>query len=267
MTRKGGSAVANTEFDTMRWERPPTHLGLTRVDVDVWNATVVELAQAQDYLETLVDESERKRAQRFHFESDRLRYIVTHGFLRLLLGSYIGCPANAIQFAQRPDGKPMLMVGGDIPDLRFSISHSHQRVLLAIANEREVGIDIEYCRKFADMATLAENLFSVRERAILRSLPAEMREYAFYCCWVRKEAYLKATGQGLSAPLHDFDVTIAPGEPAALLTVQWDAHAIEDWSLYDLPPVPEYAAALAVEGTQCRKRFFAYVSTLCTELM
>jgi 4'-phosphopantetheinyl transferase len=111
-----------------------------------------------------------------------------------------------------------------------------------------VGIDLEYIRSDLQVEQLAERFFSRREIATLRTLPPEVQRQAFFLCWTRKEAYLKARGEGLSLPLDQFDVSLIPGEPAALLSTQRDPYEVSRWSLQELTPAPGYAAALAVEG-------------------
>jgi 4'-phosphopantetheinyl transferase len=111
-----------------------------------------------------------------------------------------------------------------------------------------VGIDLEYIRSDLAVEQIAERFFSRREIATLRALPIDLRTYAFFLCWTRKEAYIKARGEGLSLPLDQFDVSLIPGEPAALLNTQRDLYEVSRWSLQELTPAPGYAAALAVEG-------------------
>jgi 4'-phosphopantetheinyl transferase len=120
--------------------------------------------------------------------------------------------------------------------------------LYAVTRAREVGIDVELIRSDLKIEQIAERFFSHHEIATLRALPTELRQSAFFRCWTRKEAYIKATGKGLSLPLDQFEVSLTPGEPAALLSTQPDPNEAQRWSLRELTPAPGYAAALAVEG-------------------
>ncbi len=128
------------------------------------------------------------------------------------------------------------------------MSHSHGVALYAVTRDREVGIDLEFIRRDLEVEQIAERFFSRRETATLRALPTALREYAFFLCWTRKEAYIKARGEGLSLPLDQFDVSLIPGEPAALLSTQPDSDEALRWSLQELTLASGYVAALAVEG-------------------
>ncbi len=193
----------------------------------------------------LLSTDERQRAERFHFERDRRRFVVGRGLLRTVLGRYLQVSPDCLQFRYGPQGKPALAGGNG---LHFNVSHSGELALYAVALEREVGVDIERIASLKEVDDLAERCFSERENIVLRSLPAERRQQAFYTCWTRKEAYLKATGKGLSLPLDQFDVSVLPEEPAALLNTRPVAEEAARWSLASLEPHPDYMAALAVFG-------------------
>ena len=136
--------------------------------------------------------------------------------------------------------------GGDA--IRFNMSHSHGVALYAVTRDREVGIDVEFIRRDLEVEQIAERFFSPRETATLRALPTALREHAFFLCWTRKEAYIKARGEGLSLPLDQFDVSLIPGGPAALLSAHPDSSEALRWSLQELPLASGYVAALALEG-------------------
>ncbi len=133
-----------------------------------------------------------------------------------------------------------------MPDLRFNLSHSHDCALLALAQGREVGVDIEYARPLEDADLIATQFFSQAERDALFALPPEQKQAAFYRCWSRKEGVIKALGLGLSMPLDSFDVTLAPDAPAQLLAMRDATASATAWTLYDLPPVAGFATALVV---------------------
>jgi len=197
---------------------------------------------------------ERARARRFRFPRDRDRFIVARGVLRAILGRYLGVDPGRLRFRYSPYGKPALAGPFEDEGIRFNLAHSQGIALYAVSRGREVGIDVEYVR--ADLADerIAERFFSPREVATLRAVPAEQRREAFFHCWTRKEAYVKARGEGLSLPLDQFDVSLAPGEPAALLSTPGDPPEVTRWSLQALNPGPGYVAALAVEGNGWRLR-------------
>jgi 4'-phosphopantetheinyl transferase len=180
---------------------------------------------------------------------------VGRGLLRIILGHYVEAPPEGLRFCYNPYGKPALDPTQDRGSLRFNLSHSGGRALYAVARGREVGVDVETIRtEFAGLA-IAERFFAPAEVAVLRDLAPEHRTRAFFSCWTRKEAFIKARGKGLSIPLDTFEVSLAPGAPAALLATHDDRDEAARWTLFDLDPGPGFAGALAVEGDRCRHRF------------
>jgi len=235
------------------WQISPTLPDLSENDVHVWRAWLNPPPErVLDLAETLsADEAER--ARRFVFDHDRERFIVGRGFLRAILGHYLNTEPAQIKFKYGSQGKPALETdfnGG----LHFNLSHSGNLVLYAIARRRDIGIDVEAIRSLEDMAQIAKRFFSPAEYATLCALPVEEQPTGFFNCWTRKEAYIKAIGSGLTQPLDEFDVTLAPGRPARLLRVQNDPQAPDRWSLIELKPAPDYAAALITAGRP--KRLF-----------
>jgi 4'-phosphopantetheinyl transferase len=168
--------------------------------------------------------------------------------LRDILSRYLGVPPSALVFRYSTYGKPALAAGFDAARVCFNISHSHEMALFAVTCEREIGVDIEHLGRDIHAEEIAEHFFSAHERASLRTLPAAAKHEAFFNCWTRKEAYIKAHGEGLSLPLDQFDVSLLPGEPAALLATRNDPWEARRWSLQALSPGSGYVAALAVEG-------------------
>jgi len=230
------------------WLPPPADLTLSSNDVHVWRATLDQpVTRVQQLAQTLSDD-ERMRAERFHFEQDRKRFIVSHGILRTILSCYVGIEPSRLQFCYRSQGKPYLTQRFDGGTLRFNLAHSHELALYAFTRGREIGIDLERVRAEVACEQIAARFFSPRESATLRALPATVKQKAFFTCWTRKEAYIKARGEGLSLPLDQFDVSLAPGEPAALLNMRGGPMESSRWSLQELILGPGYVAALAVEG-------------------
>ena len=204
-------------------------------------------SQRQCFLHNLAAD-EQARAERFYFERDREHFIVARGVLRAILGGYLNRAPEELSFCYSAYGKPSLAGEFEGDAIRFSVSHSGGVALYAVTRGREAGIDIERIRSDLAVAEIAERFFSPREVAMLRTLPAEAQTQAFFCCWTRKEAYIKARGEGLSLPLDQFDVSLAPGEPAAVLGTQRDPSEASRWSLQELTPAPGFVAALAVAG-------------------
>jgi 4'-phosphopantetheinyl transferase len=228
---------------TAAWQPPPSELALAGADVHVWRVALDPPAEAVAALAHTLSDDERDRAARFHFDRDRIAFTVARGTLRTLAGRYLAAPPARLAFGYRERGKPYLAAPGG---LRFNVSHSGQRALLCFARDREVGVDIELRRALTDLLALARTAFSPAEYAALCRLPEAAHPDAFFACWSRKEAFIKATGEGV-AQLAAFDVNLAPGEPARLLRIDGEPPGASRWSIHDLPAIPGYAAALVVE--------------------
>lgn len=231
------------------WSQPPEALSLSSGEIHVWRARLDEPAESQHGLQEnflrLLAEDERARASRFHFEKHRRRFVLARGFLRLLLGRYLETKPEEVSFSYGPYGKPAL--GGERTQLRFNASHSHELALYAFVQDHEIGVDVEFIKKDLKTEEIADHFFSAAEIQSLTTLPDVEKTAAFFRCWTRKEAYIKAIGSGLSHPLDEFDVTLAPHEPAVLLRDHRDPDAAARWSMLNLE-LGDYAGALAVEG-------------------
>lgn len=188
---------------------------------------------------------ERERAERFRVPKAKDEFVLTRGTLRSLLGSALHKHPGAVRFEYSEHGKPALSAS-EQSDLRFSVSHTEGIALFAFALGRAVGVDIEFVERSGDVNAIAERFFSAGERQVLRGLSSSNSREAFFRCWTRKEAYVKARGKGLSIPLDQFDVSILPDEPAQLLATRPDPEEAARWSLHELTIRPDYAAALAV---------------------
>jgi 4'-phosphopantetheinyl transferase len=213
-------------------------------DVEVWCAaldTFQENRRAGDWL----SRDELERAARFRFDRDRQRFVLHRTILRALLARYLMADPGQIAFAAGARGKPMLSPLFAGHRLRFNLSHSQNLALFAFARDREVGIDVEAIRPMPDAAGIARRYFSPRENAEFKKIVPELKLEAFFNCWTRKEAFVKATGEGLERRLDSFDVSLAPGEPARLLATGEPTGA---WSLHDLAPAPGFRAAVAAAG-------------------
>ena len=218
-------------------------------EVHVWQASLEVLPQEQERLHRILDSEERSRADRFRFPKDRRHYTVARGVLRLLLARYLHTSPEALNFSYNQYGKPALIEDVNPNKLQFNLSHSGERVLYAFALQRELGIDIEWRdRHIGEMEQIAKRYFSPYETQQLLALPESQRVSGFFNCWTRKEAYIKARGRGLSLPLHEFDVTLKPVEPAQLLATRDDPTHASRWVMRGLKPGRDYVAALAVEG-------------------
>ena len=244
------------------WSPPPSTLELSNQDVHVWLTKLNSLTTQVQQMAQCLSENELTRAGRFHFKQDKMRFIVCRSVLRMILGRYLHIEPNRVQFSYGPHGKPYLEETVGDGTLRFNLGHSNDIALCAFTRCREIGVDIEYIRDLPDADQIAYRFFSADEIATLNSLPVSQRPQAFFNCWTRKEAYIKAIGKGLSQPLDQFEVSLAPGAPASLLSVRGAPEEASRWSLKALTPASGYAAALAVEGHNWRPAFWQFpVST------
>lgn len=227
------------------WDHPPPSGSVAGGEVHVWRATLDLPAAAMERLETALNVAERARADRYATEPLRNHFVAARGTLRTVLARYLGTDPAAVAFRTVRNGKPVIDGPGD---LMFNLSHSKGAALIAVASGRRVGVDLEQVRPMRDFEALAERFFAPAERDELRALAAEERQAAFFRAWTRKEAYIKATGEGIAAGLERFAVTMSPGVPALLRHVEGRPGEASRWSLCDLDPWPGFAAALAVEG-------------------
>ena len=242
-----------SQMERSHWEpaqedfrRPSALPFLAPGRVDIWKVHL-----DQPFLESpdsnLLSADELTRANRFHFEKDRIRFAMCRSVLRALLAGYLAIPAIEIAFDYLATGKPQLTAEQNPRTLQFNVSHSASMALIAIGSEHQLGVDIEKIRANVDVAALAERFFSRRERAGLRVLPDHLRLPGFFACWTRKEAFLKATGHGLSFPLAEFSVTPHPDLDPALEEIRGDSEARKKWFLADLGVVDGYRAAVALD--------------------
>jgi 4'-phosphopantetheinyl transferase len=220
--------------------------GLRSGDVHVWYVDLAVEAETQRRLAAGLSEDERARAARFVFARDTRRFVVARSALRALLAGYLDVTAAALAFAYGPHGKPALDGGRAV--LGFNLSHSGEVAVVAVGWDRALGVDVELWRPLPDLAALAARSFAPRELAVLDALLETERPEAFFRCWTRKEAFIKATGEGLAHPLDAFTVSLAPGEPARFLDIDGDPAALARWTLHELRPPAGYTGALVVEG-------------------
>jgi 4'-phosphopantetheinyl transferase len=235
-----------------RWLTPPRSPRLSADEVHVWRASLMRSEEEMGTLLRSLSEDELLRAYRFHFPRDRARFIAARGILREILGRYTRTPPECVRFGYNAYGKPELLDAEERERLRFNLSHAGRVALFAVASGREVGVDVETLRDDLACAELAAEFFSRGEVEALTALPARARTRAFFNCWTRKEAYIKARGMGLSLPLDCFDVSLAPGEPAALLATRGGEPEATRWSLHEIDVGTNHVAALAVEDG-CRR--------------
>ena len=230
------------------WSTSPEILLLSEGEAHVWRAWLDLPQPGIQALEQTLSDDERVRAQRFRFVKDRTHFIAARGLLRAILGRYLLREPQTLSFSYNAYGKPSLAELPEGEGLSFNVTHAQGMALYAVTRNHAIGVDLEYIQRQMEWEAVAERFFSPYEVSMLRAVPSHTQHIAFFNCWTRKEAYIKARGMGLSLALDQFDVSLTPGEPAALLNIREEGQDIANWSLYDLYPGNDYIAALAVEG-------------------
>lgn len=217
-------------------------------DIHLWVASMFLPEPRVAELARLLDPDEATRAARFRFDIHRRRFTVGRGFQRHVLGAYLGRRPESLVYTHGPKDKPYLAPGESPEPLFFNLSNSEELAILGITRRCEIGVDVEHLRELSDLEALAERFFSAAESRVLLPLPESQHIEAFFNCWTRKEAYLKAVGTGLSAPLDRFDVNLLPGEPPRMLALEGDTERAARWSLHHLVPAHGYLGAIAIEA-------------------
>lgn len=225
--------------------------------VHIWAASLEVPASWLAAFQRPLSRDELARAARYRFDQHRNRYIAAHGWLRQLLGRYLAVPAATVEFEEGPKGKPGLGGVARASGLQFNLAHSEGLALVAIACATPVGVDVERIRTLFEAEDLVSRFFSKREADEFRALTEDQKPVAFFRLWTRKEAWLKATGEGIAHLLDQVEVSVLPAEPLRLLRLPEGFSPPSDWSLCDLAPGPGFAAALAmpIPGAQpeCRR--------------
>jgi len=240
------------------WKVRPDCLRITEREVHVWRADLSADKNAQERLLAFLSEEEKARAERFFFNRDRQYWATCRGILREILGWYLDQHPGSLEFVREPGGKPRLgeVHQGGVPPIKFNVSHSNGLALVAVTLAQEVGIDVENVRAEIATAEIAERYFSLEEQAEFRSLPRELQTEAFFLCWTRKEAFVKARGQGLQTPLDSFTVSLTPGRPAVL-------HGTDAlrWHILSFHPAAQTVAAVVTEGRKAEHHFWEWQCT------
>lgn len=230
--------------DFNSWDLNPERLSLEADEVHLWRAHLDCTETVLGQLEATLASDEKARADRFVFQRDRNAFVATRGILRELLGRYVHRAAAELEFDYGAQGKPALRTQSSQKSFQFNVSHSYGVALLAFALGRQVGVDVELVRPDFAGEKIAERFFSPQEVTELRSLPPTLQDEGFFLCWTRKEAYIKARGEGLQVPLKSFHVSLTPGKPELL-----QAADSSRWSLRSLRPDTRYVGAVVAEGS------------------
>jgi 4'-phosphopantetheinyl transferase len=235
------------------WLPAATPPALADNELHVWRASLDLFPLVLQRVERTLDAHEKKRAEKFLVPQARERFVVARGILRELLGTYLGLDAGKVTLSYGPQGKPSLSPEHN-SKIGFSVSHSHGMGLFVFARSHEVGVDIEQVRTDFRGLETACHFFSEEEIAGLAKLPPKLADEAFFGCWTRKEAYVKARGQGLSIPLRSFTVRFAEREQ-----LLWDESGAR-WSCYSVEPEAGFAGAVVAAGENWRLKYWEWTA-------
>lgn len=237
-----------------RWNKAPADLHLSNEYVDVWR-TRLDLSSndVNSYLATL-SEDERARANRFKARGKRKEFIITRGLLRKTLGQTLDIDPSSFEFDYAEHDKPFLSVASLGVPISFNVSHSHKQALVALTLDRAIGIDIEKVRLEVSFNKLAVRFFSKHESQALGKLDKDILPKAFFACWTRKEAFVKALGDGISFGLSEFSVSVDPDETNVSLLTHWDPDESSNWSIVNINADEDYIGALAIDGGKFKLR-------------
>ncbi|HET7624470.1 MAG TPA: 4'-phosphopantetheinyl transferase superfamily protein [Verrucomicrobiae bacterium] len=246
----------NSSIENCAWPEPPDDPRLEAGEVHVRAASLEISPETLEKFSVFLCASEKERARRFKFDVLRNRFIAGRGLLRKMLGFYLNCEPAKLEFDYSAQGKPELSGEFSKSGFQFNLAHSENAALFAITRAGEIGVDIERVRAIKNMDELVARFFCARENELFRKLSDEEKPAAFFNLWTRKEAILKATGEGITRSLNLVEVSFLPGEPAQLIAVNGDSEKAKQWILRDLAPAPGFAGALAIQAREIQVRTF-----------
>lgn len=223
-------------------------LELAEDEVQLWRVDLEALRSHESRWQEVLSSDETTRAARFHFAADRQRFVASRAWLRTILAAFVEAEPSELHFSYSKNEKPFLGSAYAESGIAFNVSHSGGIGLYAFARRREIGVDVEQIRRDFDVESIAHRFFSASEREQLAALPESEKVNAFFRCWTRKEAYIKAIGEGLSLPLNQFDVSLEALETNALLATRPDSTEAEKWTIREVSGGAGYSAALCVRG-------------------
>ncbi|MCW5554735.1 MAG: 4'-phosphopantetheinyl transferase superfamily protein [Verrucomicrobiae bacterium] len=235
-----------------RWRAHGTPVPLEANGIHVWRFGVDVAPDSLAALEETLSELERERAEKFTFHRDRHRFVGGRGFLRAALSNYLCVKPGEVEFQYDDRGKPRLGPPFDNSGIHFNLAHSEDLALLAITTIGPVGIDLEHIRLFPDVDDVILKCFSAREVEWFRHLSPEQKPWAFFSLWTHKEAFLKATGAGITRLLPQVEFSFRPMKPPRLRSIMGNSEEARCWSMHDLALAPGFAAALAIRARNVR---------------
>ncbi len=236
------------------WQQTPESLNLSSDHIDVWLCHLKDLSSDINEFYNLLSDDERDRADKLKVEDKRRQYIITRGTLRRRLALLTNIDPEDFVFEYLKQGKPVLTNDPRCVDITLNVSHSNEFALIAISRKHHIGVDIEKINHDSDPNQLVTRFFSKAEQSEFRALPEAIRAKAFCACWTRKEAFIKAIGDGITYGLDTFDVTVDPEVQRPEINLL--KHSEETWSVINLPINDEYMACLASNGDNINVRYW-----------
>ncbi len=236
----------------------PSDFILRTAEIHVWLAFLDQSLSLHKELSKTLSLDEHNRVARYNFDKDKKRFIVRRGILRSILGNYLHMRPDRIRFCYNDEGKPALPDNANMQRIHFNLSHSDGLAIYAFSRIQEIGVDIEKKRPLNDMEQIVDSFFSKREKADFFSLSSDKKNAVFFNCWTRKEAFVKAIGQGLFYQLDAFDVSLTPGEEPELTRIRERCTQL-NWTMKDIIPMPGYKGAVAVAGTGLKFLFYKWL--------
>ena len=237
----------NSPVETIQWPTRSDAAPLAADEIHVWAATLAAPPEALEKYSATLSPDEKERANKFKFEKHRNRYIAARGALRAILGNYLRVAPVELRFVYLTNGKPALAEECGGAGIHFNLAHTEDLALVAVTRIGMAGVDVESVRPVKNVEELVARFFSPRENDLFQKVPDPQKPAAFFNLWTRKEALLKATGEGITRSLSLVEVSFLPGEPARLLAISGDAEAARGWGLRELLPAKGFAAAVAVQ--------------------
>lgn len=217
-------------------------------DIHLWATTLIPGPDILASFAATLSPDEMARANRFKFEKHRNRFVAGRGALRGILAPYIRAAAPELSFSYSTNGKPELSGESAKAGLHFNLAHSEDLALVAVTRIGVVGVDVEEVRPIKEVDALVARFFSQRENEAFQKVPEAQKPAAFFNLWTRKEALLKATGEGITKSLNLVEVSFLPGEPARLLAIAGNVAQAEQWSLRELLPAVGFTGAVAIQA-------------------
>lgn len=238
----------NFSDNHIHWTAAPTAISLAEHSVHVWAASLQVSADTLERLRVTLSADELERASRYKFDVHRNRYLAGRGILRSILARYLNNTASDLEFTYSAHQKPELTRATNSGGLHFNLAHTGDLAVIAIANAAPLGVDVEEVRAIKDVEDLVARFFSSRENELFQQLAPEKKSAAFFNLWTRKEALLKATGEGITGGLNRVEVSFLESEPARLLAINGDSNRASEWTLNAFAPASGFVGALAIRA-------------------